>query len=64
MRNSLPFLFVLFAIMCNYNGYAQTQPNAAMKVTGKVVDESTGKAIEYASVVLLKQEDSSMVTGV
>lgn len=62
MRNSFIILFVLFAVVTNV--YAQTQPASPMKITGKVVDESTGKAIEYASVVLLKQEDSSMVTGV
>ncbi|RFS26291.1 TonB-dependent receptor [Chitinophaga silvatica] len=62
MRKSLTFLFVLFAIV--YNVHAQTHPNTPLKVTGKVVDEATGKAIEYASVVLLKQEDSTVVTGV
>lgn len=30
---------------------------------GKLVDAKTGKAIEYASVTLLKQKDSSLVTG-
>lgn len=30
---------------------------------GKLVDAKTGKAIEYASVTVLKQKDSSLVTG-
>ncbi len=33
------------------------------KITGKVVDSKSGEPIEYASVVLLKPQDSSMVNG-
>lgn len=54
-------MFVLFVM--SYNVNAQTTIAAPLKVTGKVVDIATGKPIEYASVVLLKQADSSMVTG-
>ncbi|MFY0254646.1 TonB-dependent receptor domain-containing protein [Chitinophaga sp. 30R24] len=31
---------------------------------GKLIDAQTGKPIEYASVTLLKQRDSSLVTGI
>lgn len=33
------------------------------RVYGKLLDASTGKPIEYASVALLKQQDSSLITG-
>jgi iron complex outermembrane receptor protein len=61
MRNFLSLMFVLFVM--SYNVYAQTTIPAALKVTGKVADVVTGKPVEYASVVLLRQADSSMVTG-
>ena len=61
MRNFLSLIAVLFVI--SYNVNAQTTNTAALKVTGKIVDIATAKPVEYASVVLLKQADSSMVTG-
>ncbi|RBL91875.1 hypothetical protein DF182_04545 [Chitinophaga flava] len=42
---------------------AQTPESTPVKVTGKVADAVNGKPVEYASVVLLQQTDSSMVTG-
>lgn len=61
MRSFLLLMFVLF--VASYNVNAQTTIPTALKVTGKVADVATGKPIEYASVVLLKQADSTMVTG-
>ncbi|MEZ2445525.1 outer membrane beta-barrel protein [Chitinophaga sp. RCC_12] len=61
MRNIFSLMVVLFVV--SYNANAQTPISASLKVTGKVVDIVTGKPIEYASVVLLNQADSSMVTG-
>lgn len=61
MRNLFSLMVVLFVV--SYNANAQTPIPASLKVTGKVVDIVTGKPIEYASVVLLNQADSSMVTG-
>lgn len=46
-----------------YNVHAQTPETDAVKVSGKVADAVTGKPVEYASVVLLRQADSSMVSG-
>jgi len=61
MRNFFSLMVVLF--VASYNVNAQTPIPASLKITGKVADIATGKPIEYASVVLLKQADSSMVTG-
>ena len=61
MRNFFSLMVVLF--VASYNVNAQTPIPTSLKVTGKVADIVTGKPIEYASVVLLKQVDSSMVTG-
>lgn len=54
---------LLSALLC-YAGtaIAQTGPNSA-KLVGKAVDAVTGKPVEYASVVLLHPQDSSVVTG-
>jgi outer membrane receptor protein involved in Fe transport len=49
--------------MC-YTGMAMAQTgNNAAKLVGKALDATTGKPVEYASVVLLHQQDSSVVTG-
>ncbi|MET3877057.1 outer membrane beta-barrel protein [Chitinophaga sp. OAE865] len=61
MRNFFSLMVVLF--VASYNVNAQTPIPTPLKITGKVADIVTGKPIEYASVVLLKQADSSMVTG-
>ncbi|WP_159456131.1 TonB-dependent receptor [Chitinophaga eiseniae] len=45
------------------NLYAQTPAATPVKMTGKVANAVTGKPVEYASVVLLRQADSSVVTG-
>ncbi|QHS59831.1 outer membrane beta-barrel family protein [Chitinophaga agri] len=54
---------LLSALLC-YAGtaMAQTGQNSA-KLIGKALDAVTGKPVEYASVVLLHTEDSSVVTG-
>ncbi|MBQ6098053.1 MAG: carboxypeptidase regulatory-like domain-containing protein, partial [Bacteroidales bacterium] len=52
-------LIVLFFIAVAFVGQAQKG-----KVAGKVVDRKSGDAVEYASVVLLNPNDSSMVKGV
>jgi iron complex outermembrane receptor protein len=38
-------------------------PISGLKIVGKVVDSSTTKAVEFASVVLLRTTDSAMVSG-
>ncbi|MFY0254645.1 TonB-dependent receptor domain-containing protein [Chitinophaga sp. 30R24] len=62
MRNYLSLMAVLF-VTSLYNVNAQTTTSVPPSITGKVADVASGKPIEYASVVLLKQTDSSMVTG-
>ncbi|PWV45349.1 TonB-dependent receptor domain-containing protein [Chitinophaga sp. S165] len=54
---------LLSAFICyGATAMAQTGNNAA-KLTGKALDANTGKPVEYASVVLLHPQDSSVVTG-
>ena len=38
-------------------------PNISGKVTGMLIDEQSGKPIEYGNVVLYRFRDSSMVNG-
>ncbi|WP_143309286.1 TonB-dependent receptor [Chitinophaga vietnamensis] len=61
MRHYHLLLGLLFVTVYNVN--AQTQSSGSFKVTGKVVDAATSKPVEYASAVLLKQTDSSLVSG-
>ncbi len=46
---------------------AQQQPGGQQQqqaeILGKLIDDQTGKPVEYASVALLKSTDSSVVTG-
>lgn len=54
---------LLSAFMC-YGAIAMAQTgNNAAKFVGKALDAVTGKPVEYASVVLLHPQDSSVVTG-
>ncbi|SHN12292.1 outer membrane beta-barrel protein [Chitinophaga sp. CF418] len=54
---------LLAAFMCCGSiAMAQTGNNSA-KFVGKALDAVTGKPVEYASVVLLNPQDSSVVTG-
>lgn len=48
-------------LFCCANSYAQTPP--APKVTGRVLDATTGNPVAFASAVLLHLPDSSVVTG-
>ncbi|WP_295122596.1 TonB-dependent receptor family protein [uncultured Chitinophaga sp.] len=68
MRKLVPLY--LFTTFLAPRAWAQdkvtaTQTVAAQgAVTGKIVDGTTGKPVEYASVVLLRFADSSLLTGV
>ena len=55
MKRLIVLFFIAASLVC------QAQKG---KVTGKVVDRKSGDAVEYASVVLLNPNDSSMVKGV
>ncbi len=54
-------LFMSFVITANAQYQANANPSGI--ITGKVNDEGTKKAVEYANIVLYKAQDSSLVTG-
>ncbi|SFD63404.1 Outer membrane receptor proteins, mostly Fe transport [Chitinophaga sp. CF118] len=56
MRNRLLLVSALLSLC--YVSVAQS-----VKLAGKTTDANTGKPVEYASVVLLHPEDSSVITG-
>lgn len=60
MRQRLLLIAALLSV--SFVSIAQTG-NAQAKLVGKALDAGTGKPVEYASVVLLNQEDSSIVKG-
>ncbi|NIG53999.1 outer membrane beta-barrel family protein [Chitinophaga sp. Cy-1792] len=61
MRKHLSLLLVLLLLLCNV--YGQTTAPQPLKISGKIVDLTTTKPVEMASVVLLNSTDSSVVTG-
>ncbi|UYQ91056.1 TonB-dependent receptor family protein [Chitinophaga horti] len=68
MRKLIP-LILLTAFSVNRTSAqdkvsANQTATAPTAVTGKIVDGTTGKPVEYASVVLLRFADSSLLTGV
>jgi len=58
MRYSLLIITAVLST-CYISVVAQT----TNKLTGKAIDASTGKPVEYASVVILQEKDSSVLTG-
>ncbi|WP_440133856.1 outer membrane beta-barrel protein [Chitinophaga sancti] len=59
MRNSVLILITAVLATC----YISVQAQSTNSLTGKAVDASTGKPVEYASVVILQENDSSVLTG-
>lgn len=65
MRTIALLWLVMNTIIQGANAQEQQQQQHAPAgmVYGKLVDDQSGKPVEYASVALLKQADSSVVTG-
>lgn len=68
MRTHLLLLWA--ATFFTASGYAQSTgtkneipPATGVKIVGKVVEGNTTKAVEYASVVLLRATDSAVISG-
>lgn len=68
MKKYLVFLVLIFSLINNV--FAQEQrrfPMGNMQMTGtisgKLVDDQSGKPIEYGNIVIYRFRDSSMVTG-
>ena len=62
MRSILILLsFNLFIVQSIFG--QKTSSNEDGMVIGKIVDQQTGKALEYVSVKLFKAADSTLVTG-
>jgi outer membrane receptor protein involved in Fe transport len=64
------FLNLLVVIIFNLSPVALMAGNSVVtgespvsRVTGKILDQSTGNPVEYVSVALYKSTDSSLVTG-
>ena len=62
----LGFLIWSMIMLAGTVAMAQQQPGGQQQqaeILGKLLDDQTGKPVEYASVALLKSTDSSVVTG-
>src|SRR6056297_2367564 len=51
-------------IISSINAQPMEKNNPDYSISGKVVDKTTGKPIEYATAVLLETEDSMQVKGI
>ncbi|MGM0552015.1 MAG: TonB-dependent receptor domain-containing protein [Bacteroidota bacterium] len=65
MRNHFLALTILF-VFIGFTSHSQQAPveRPSYTIEGKVVDQSSKKAMEYATVVLLSERDSSQVNGI
>ena len=68
MKNTILLLISLFAFIITANaqhgkGDKGNRPNGNGSVSGTVLDDYSGNAIEYANIVLYSLRDSSVVTG-
>lgn len=76
--NALKTILLATSISWGFGAFAQQQaagrpgpstgggaPGAAKvaRITGSVVDKSTGKPVEYANIAIFRSKDSSLVTG-
>ncbi len=68
VKNSQSGLLVGFITMSWMNGISQPQgngnrPQGEGEVSGKVLDKVSGKPVEYANILILRERDSVMVYG-
>ena len=62
MKNLLALLFIL----CTFSIQAQRpqgRPSQEIHLTGIILDQDTGRPLEYATIVIQKANDPSVVTG-
>ena len=62
MRNSLVLLLAAFCLNLQAQR-SQPTPNENITLTGTVLDQDSGRPLEYATLVLQSSEDPSKVTG-
>ncbi|MBR4837063.1 MAG: TonB-dependent receptor [Bacteroidales bacterium] len=62
MKKILSITTLLFAILLSFNTLAISAKN--INITGKVIDNDSGEALEFATVSLFNLPDSTLVTGV
>lgn len=54
---------IIVTFLFSYSSFAIDSPVGDGKIKGKIVDNQSGQAVEYANVVLYRASDSTMVTG-
>ena len=62
MKRVITLITLVFAIFMSLNVLADTAK--PFNITGKVVDNDTGEALEYATVSLFNRADSTFVAGI
>ncbi|MCD4771897.1 MAG: TonB-dependent receptor [Bacteroidales bacterium] len=56
-------LFLTGNVQAQKRGMQGGKPQGEGTIEGKVIDKNTGDFVEYANIVLLKMNDSKMITG-
>src|ERR1017187_9407793 len=57
------YFFVCLNLSLSLCITAQQSDNVVGKISGRIIDSISGQAIDYATISLLKQEDSKVVNG-
>ena len=63
MKNKFILLFIYFSIGCAFSSMAQSLKPVVASIEGTVSNIVNGKVVEFATVILLKTADSSLVKG-
>ena len=63
MQKRITLLLSLALCLAIGQVYGQATKTSLGKINGKVIDASSGEAVEYATVALLKPTDSTLVNG-
>ena len=56
-------IIFLFLILISASGYSQKTGKNSIEVKGKIIDESSNAALDFATISLFSAPDSSLITG-
>ncbi|MCF8228222.1 MAG: TonB-dependent receptor family protein [Bacteroidales bacterium] len=63
IRYTLIFVFIFASLLVQNLGAQNPSTQNPYKISGRVLEKESDKPLEYATVTLLRQSDSSMVSG-
>lgn len=58
-----PFTVLLLTFLFINVSFANKDPNARGEISGKIIDKTSKKPVEYASIALIRQKNNKMISG-